>query len=204
MTDYFALLHEARRPWLEPEALKQKFLALSADVHPDRVHGSSDAEKRAAQERYTELNSAYNRLRDPKERLLHLLELELGAKPAQVQSIPPDLMDLFMEVGQLCRKADSLRAEKARTTSPLLQVNLFEATQQLTLELSGLQQRMNSRRDELIIELKALDELWGQKASSSELRERGLLRRLEELYRLFSYFLRWSSQIQERIVQLSF
>ena len=35
MTDYFNLLSEPRRPWLNPEALKQKFLNLSAEVHPD-------------------------------------------------------------------------------------------------------------------------------------------------------------------------
>jgi hypothetical protein len=37
MQDAFALLNEPRRPWLEAEALKQKFLALSSAVHPDRV-----------------------------------------------------------------------------------------------------------------------------------------------------------------------
>jgi len=30
-----------------------------------------------------------------------------------------------------------------------------------------------------------------------------LLSRLEELYRLFSYFNRWNSQVQELVVQLS-
>ena len=79
MTDFFALLDEPRRPWLESELLKQKFLALSATVHPDRVHNLGDAERAAAQERYTELNAAYNCLREPKDRLHHLLQLELGA-----------------------------------------------------------------------------------------------------------------------------
>ena len=58
MTDYFALLNEPRRPWLDPEPLKDKFLALSATVHPDRVHNLGAAERAAAQERYTELNAA--------------------------------------------------------------------------------------------------------------------------------------------------
>ena len=31
----------------------------------------------------------------------------------------------------------------------------------------------------------------------------GLLKKLEELYRLFGYFNRWNSQIQERVVQLT-
>ena len=40
MTDAFALLSEPRRPWLDAEALKARFLPLSAAVHPDRVHSA--------------------------------------------------------------------------------------------------------------------------------------------------------------------
>ena len=35
MTDYFALLDEARRPWLDPEKLKEKYFALSRVAAPD-------------------------------------------------------------------------------------------------------------------------------------------------------------------------
>src|SRR5213593_156293 len=121
MTDYFALLAEPRRPWFDPCSLKQKFLTLSAQVHPDRVHNASDAAKHSAQDRYTELNAAYNCLRDPKERLLHLLELERGEKPKQIENIPPDLMNVFLDISQLCREADAFLTEKAGVTSPLLQ-----------------------------------------------------------------------------------
>src|SRR5437588_3739183 len=110
MIDYFALLNEERRPWIDPDAVKQAFQTLSAQVHPDRVHSAGEQEKRGAQERYTLLNAAYSCLRDPKERLLHLLELERGHKPEQVQNIPPDLMELLLEVGQLCREADTIAA----------------------------------------------------------------------------------------------
>ncbi len=99
MNDCFALFDERRRPWIDPDLLKQKFLARSAEFHPDRVHSASTQERRAAQERYTELNTAYNCLRDPKERLAHLLELERGAKPTQVQDIPSGLMSLSLEPG---------------------------------------------------------------------------------------------------------
>lgn len=203
MTDCFALLNEARRPWLDLESLKQKFLTLSAEVHPDRVHTASDAEKRAAQERYAELNSAYNRLREPKARLLHLLELELGTKPPQVQAIPPDLMSLFLQVSQLCTDADAFLAEKAKTSSPLLQVKLFERNHEFADQLGALQQGINSRRDKLNAELKTVDELWTRESNPGHMRDTTLLERLEMLYRLFSYFGRWSNQIQERIVQLS-
>src|SRR5688572_29394167 len=101
MTDYFALLDEPRRPWLDPEALKVKFHQRSAELHPDRVHRQSASDKAKAQERYTELNAAYTCLREPKDRLLHLLTLESGGKPKDVQNIPAELMDLFFKVGTL-------------------------------------------------------------------------------------------------------
>ena len=204
MTDFFALLNEPRRPWLEPDSLKEKFLAISAEVHPDRVHSASDSEKLDAQQRYTELNSAYHRLRDPKDRLQHLLELELGAKPQQVQTIPADLMNLSMHVGQLCRETDSFLAEKARTSSPLLQVQLFERAQECIEKLSSMQQRINSQQAALLAELKAVDARWAESDRSDSAQHAPLLRRLEELYHLFGYFSRWQNQLQERIVQLSF
>ena len=124
MSDAFALLNEPRRPWLDAEALKQKVLPLSSAVHPDRFHSAPEAERQQATTRYTELNAAYNTLREPKERLLHLLELE-AAKPKDVQRIPPGTMDLFVEVGQLCRDVDAFIVEQAKVTSPLLKVQMF-------------------------------------------------------------------------------
>ena len=200
MTDYFALLNEPRRPWLDAELLKQKFLTLSATVHPDRVHNLGETERAAAQEHYTELNTAYNCLREPKERLQHLLQLELGAPPPNTQRIPSDLMDLSLEVGKACREADAFLAEKARVTSPLLQVSFFERGQVFADKLQALRQRVNALNDRLNEELRQIDAAW----QSSAMPRTALLQRLEELSRLFSYFARWSAQIQERVVRLSF
>jgi curved DNA-binding protein CbpA len=200
MTDYFALLNEPRRPWLDTEALKQKFLALSATVHPDRVHNLGEAERAAAQERYTELNTAYNCLREPKERLQHLLQLELAAPPPNTQRIPSDLMDLSLEVGKLCREADAFLAEKAQVTSPLLEVTFFERGHEFADQLQALRQRVNSFDKRLNEELLQIDAAW----QSSAVPRNPLLQRLEELHRLFSYFARWNAQMQERIVRLSF
>ena len=69
MTDCFALLDEPRRPWLDPDLLKRKFVALSATEHPDRAHSGTAQEKQVAQEHFAELTVAYNRLKEPKERL---------------------------------------------------------------------------------------------------------------------------------------
>ena len=117
----FALLDEPRRPWVDPELLHQKFLALSARFHPDRVHEAPAAERQAAERSYAELSAACQCLREPAERLRHLLELELGEKPAGLQRLTPEMTDFFFEAGQLCREADAFRAEKAKVTSPVLQ-----------------------------------------------------------------------------------
>lgn len=205
MTDNFALLDEPRLPWIDPDSLKQKFFPLSAPFHPDRVHGGTDAEKLSANQRYAELNAAYNCLREPKERLLHLLELELGKKPGDIQKIPPGTMDLFVEVGQTCREVDTFLAEKATVTSPLLKVQLFERGQEWSDQLNALQQKINLKRDELSTELRAMNLIW-ENAPKIESPDRIValpLERLEQIYRVFSYIARWSEQIQERVVQLS-
>src|SRR5690349_21762633 len=115
MTDFFALLNEPRRLWLNPDELKAKFLALSSEVHPDRVHNAGEAEKRAAQQRYSDLNAAYQCLRKPSERLKHLLELEMGAKLSQVQTFPSQLMDLSLQVAKFCTAADAVLGQKNHT-----------------------------------------------------------------------------------------
>ena len=191
MTDYFALLGEARQPWLDEGALKAKFYALSTEVHPDRVHALPDADKKIAHERYTELNAAYNCLREPKERLRHLLELETGRKPAQVQQVPADLVDLFFEIGQATRAADEFLKRRAGVTSPLLMVDLFGEGQNISEQLASLRDRLNARRAQLLDELRELNTHW-QKA----------LDRIEYIQQAVAYLQRWGAQLQERIFQL--
>jgi DnaJ-domain-containing protein 1 len=222
MTDCFALLSETRRPWLEAAALKQKFLALSASLHPDKVHSAGAAARSGAAKSFAELNAAHQCLAEPKSRLLHLLELELGAKPKDIQEIPAALADQFAEVAITCRNADQFLAEKSRVTSPLLQVQWFERGQGWVEKLQALQQKLNGLHGRLLAALKTLDGRWmqaeavrlpaetkpsltaqnaGSTAEAGTRRE--ILAEAEKLYRLFAYFNRWSGQIQERIVQLS-
>jgi curved DNA-binding protein CbpA len=198
--DYFALLDEPRRPWLDPDLLKQKFLTISSSAHPDKVHSASESDKNSAAKKFAEMNAAYNCLAAPKSRLLHLLELERGVKPKDVQQIPEGLSDLFADVATICRQADGFLADKAKAVSPLLQVQLFERAQEWIEKLNGVQTKVRDLSGRLFAELKLLDAKW----MAGDAPARGsLLDDLEKLYRLFSYFNRWGGQIQERIVQLS-
>ena len=203
--DAFALLDEPRQPWLDADALKQKFLQRSSEVHPDRVHSAGADEKQRANQHYAELNAAYNILRDPRQRLLHLLELEHGAKPADIQRIPPGTMDLFVEVGQLCRDVDAFLSERANVTSPMLKVQMFERGMEWTDKLQALQQNINAKRDELTSELQQMNAVWeaAPPAGAPDRAGKLPLERLEQIYRVFSYIARWSEQTNERLVQLA-
>ncbi len=201
MADHFAFLNQPRRPWLDPEQLKQAFHALSATLHPDKHPSADEAGKAVAARQFAELNVAYQCLADPKARLLHLLELERGEKPKDIQQIPAALADWFVEVARVCRDTDAFISEKMRTTSPLVQVQLFPRGQEWIAKLSGLQKEFNKLSESVTDELRSLDAQWTGAMPDAR---RILLTKLEELYRLFGYLNRWQSQVQERISRIAF
>jgi DnaJ-domain-containing protein 1 len=205
MVDYFALLDEPRRPWLDPEVLQAKFQALAAPVHPDRVHLSSEPEKQAANRFYAELNAAYQCLRDPKDRLHHLLELERDDKLEVLQSISPDTMDLSMQISQFCRETDGFLAEKAKVTAPLLKVQLFERGILLMDRLNLMLGQLDVRREAMIVQLRNLNMAWETAPPVGASTRLHVLpcSRLEHIYRDFSYLKRWTQQLQERRFGLS-
>jgi curved DNA-binding protein CbpA len=205
MHDYFALLDEQRRPWLDTDSLKARFLQLSGQTHPDRFHNAPAAEKEAALQRYTALNTACQCLSDPRQRLLHLLELELGAPPRNVQRIPPGTMDLFMEVGQCCRDVDVFLAERAKMESPMLKVRMFQKGLQWSEALMALEQAVNRRSEQLAAELQGMNAAWASAPPPGQPGRPAVLplERLEQIYRVFSYLSRWTEQIPEHLVQLA-
>ena len=204
--DYFSLLGQLRRPWLDEQSLKNRFAQLSTQAHPDRVHGGGPVEIAQACQRFAELNAAYNCLREPKERLLHLLELESGSRPKDVGQIPSDVMTLFMEASHLLRSADAFLQTRAKTTSPLLKARMFQEGADLAAQLQAFGQRINALREPLMAELKEMNCVWElAPPPDSPARLAALpLSRLEEIYRRLSFFARWTSQVQERSLQISF
>ena len=205
MTDCFALLGEPRRPWLETEALKARFISISSPTHPDRVHGESSSLKQAATERYTDLNAAYACLREPRSRLQHLLELERSAKLETVQKAPPGMMDFFTAVSQICRLVDEFLAEGSRISSPLLKVQRFEKGFEWMEKLNALKNQLSGRLGELDEESRQMNGVWEEAPPvGSPARPSGLpLERLEQVHQMYSYLGRWVAQIQDRLVQLS-
>ena len=203
MVDYFALMDEPRRPWLDPAALKTKFYGLSATLHPDRTHGATTPEKEQAHRQFTELNAAYHCLQDPRQRLRHLLELETGVAATQVQEVPAALMDTSLEIARLCRETDGFLKQKAAATSRLLQVEVFLQAQQWSGRLRALQRQIGTRRDAWLQQLAALDERWMRNTRDGTPQPPEIISELAELFRLLGYAQRWDEQVHERIVQLA-
>jgi DnaJ-domain-containing protein 1 len=206
MLDYFDLLQTPRQPWLDLDLLKQKFFTLSTPLHPDRAHNASAEEKIDANQRFSERNVAWLCLRDPKERLAHLLELETGARPGDTQNVPAPAVEFFIAMARLVREVDAFLVAKEKNTSPLLQVESFGQRLQLTERLQELQQRLNTQRDGLLGELQKMNAAWetAPPLGSPERPTALPLAALEDVYRFFSYITRWTGQIQERVGKLSF
>jgi curved DNA-binding protein CbpA len=203
MTDYFALLDEPRRPWLDAEELKVRFLTLSAQAHPDKLPAGSATARDSANRRFAELNSAFNCLREPKDRLRHLLELELGEKPKEVHEIPQDLADLFMEITRLRREVSVFLAETKRAQSPLLRVQVFEQTQEWIDRLRVAQARLGEWQAKLLLELRNSDQEW-QRTADDPVQHGVLLQAVHRIHQRLSFYTRWSTDLQEVIIRLSF
>src|SRR5271163_1888698 len=121
----FALFELEPGPALDVSSLKERFARATSESHPDKFAQAPEAERLGAESRYAALNQAYQTLIDPRARLLALYELTKGAKPADIQRIPPGTMDLFKEVGEMCRDLDGFLERKRTTTGRLERAGLM-------------------------------------------------------------------------------
>ncbi len=74
--NHFALFNLPTTFALDQKVLSALFRDLQSETHPDRFVTANDAEKRAAIEKATEVNDAYQTLRDPVRRAMYLLWLK--------------------------------------------------------------------------------------------------------------------------------
>ena len=126
MIDYFALLDEARRPWLDPEQLKEKYFARNRAAAAD-----------------AELNEAFRVLSDPKLRLQHLLTLE-GAQLTAGRPVPPSVAELFWNTGTVLREVDRLLLKSGEASSALSRALLSGERAKLEGKLAELERQLNA------------------------------------------------------------
>ncbi len=168
MTDYFALFGEARRPWLEPAELKEKYFARSRTAAPS-----------------AELNEAFRVLSDPKLRLHHLLTLA-GAELTAGRPVPPAVAELFWNTGALLREIEGWLLRRAAATSALAQAVLQPERANLERRLAKLEEELGANHETEIAQLRGapnesseLVERYDRIAYLSRLRERAAEKRLQ-------------------------
>ena len=178
MTDYFALLGEARGPWLDPEELKEKYFARTRTAPAD-----------------AELNEAFRILSDPKLRLHHLLTLE-GAELTVGRPVPPSVAELFWNTGALLRDLERWLLKSAAAGSALSRALLSSERTKLERKLEKLEEQLNTLYETELDQLRQVDAAanW---ASPNE------LPKLIELYDSISYLRRLQEQTKEKRFQLS-
>jgi len=178
MTDYFALLHQPRTPWLDPDQLKQAFHAQTLQEHPDAHTASTSAEANFAL-----INDAYQTLLDPKRRLQHLLSLAGNAPVGRFETVPEELAQLFPALMDVTQRAQQATQTSAAATNALSR----------SLLAAG---RLEARRrlDELEQTLQKL-----QTAADTELQNVSVeaTADLHRLYVRYSYLQRWIAQLEE-------
>lgn len=185
--DFFALLGEPRRPWLDPEDIKEKFHELSRTAHPDQ-----QTENRTD---FARLNQAQTVLRDPKARLRHLLELEFPhVRLSGPASVPRELADLFAPIHGLLQAIDALLAKKTAASSALAKALLAREEFSLREKAEARLEELESFHAAAVAELQAFDAEWKER-----LHDAG---RLHDFYQRFAYLSRWSGQTRERLFEL--
>ena len=190
----FTLFELEPGPALDAETLKERFARMTSESHPDKFQQAPEAERTAAETRYAELNRAYQTLTDPRQRLLTLYELTKGEKPRDVQRIPPGTMDLFVEVGQICRQLDEFLERKRAAGGALERASLMGEELALQDTLMTLRGKLEQLGTALEGDLTALDTRW--RAGDKDLNT------LEAVYRKYSYLARWRQQLEEREIAL--
>jgi DnaJ-class molecular chaperone len=192
--DPFSLFDLPPAPGLDLSALKERFARETAESHPDKFAQSPEAERLDAEARYTKLNQAYQTLIEPRARLLALYELTKGEKPRDIQRIPPGTMDLFKEVGEMCRSLDVFLETKRIKTGRLERAGLLAEEMTLQDALVELRMKLEEFAATVDAELATLDAQWrgGDKDLNS----------LEAVYRKYSYVSRWHQQLEEREIAL--
>jgi curved DNA-binding protein CbpA len=191
--DHFKRLGFIPRPWLEQDDIKQRFLDLSAELHPDKA---SPHEKLRAEHDFQSLNESFIILRDTRSRLHHFLELSGFPKQDHVQDVPSAALAFFSEIATITTSADSLLREKSAAVSPILKVQFAEKSMEQLDAIQHLQQRLGAAVQQIESRLQSI--------SAANPPDPLILRTLAGDAAALGFFNRWQAQLNDRIAALTF
>ncbi len=148
--DHFTLFGLLPTFDVDPAALRQKYLRISRDVHPDH---HADGGAALSMHVSAQLNEAYRVLLDPLLRAEYLLELAGGKSAAEDKSVPPDVLATTLELRELIADAratdDQPALERCRTRIGELHERTLGVMSRLAGNLPGDQNLRNELRSTL-------------------------------------------------------
>jgi len=189
MLDEFAILQQPRRPWLDPEALKERFHRLTAEHHPDVAGTEGEGD-------FASLNSAYSALREPASRLRRLLELEAPEKLKAPQQIPNAFADLFMKIARFRQGLDAFHQKSSAASSALARALISEERFEWADKGGAIRAELESAHEAAVADLVAADAAWHETPRPAD-----LLDRLAGLQHRFAYLTKWRAQMTEALFQ---
>jgi curved DNA-binding protein CbpA len=190
MTDHFAVLRQPRRPWLDPDQLKQEYQQLSFAHHPDKRRTAADHGPD-----FAAVTDAYRVLSNPRLRLQHLLSFNSEKSDTEKSPITEELTEVFMQTAALVNDIEAVLAKREQATSAL-------AKSMLKAQIAPLEERTNAQLRELqelyartMDDLRRVDKCWDNDPDDPG--------ELRELAQRFGFLDKWIGQLRERQFQLS-
>ncbi len=135
MINYFHLLSQPENAHLDLDALTESYTALASEHHPDK--GGDEL-------KFNEINTAYQTLKSPSQRLKHLMELaEINYDKRG--TVSNHLMNTFMSTGETLQKADTFIKKKQAATSALakalLEPQTIDIQESISQQIDNIEQQ---------------------------------------------------------------
>lgn len=222
--NWFAVMGFARAPWIDGDQLKERYLELTKCVHSGRhsenfVGAMPETKNRPKTAQtpkdraQTDINRAWQTLKNDADRLAHFLELETGRDIRQEREAPEHLIPLFMQLSPLFQQADQTLRMIREESSPILKAKRYLDAGTLLADLSNASEKISALLLENQNRLRKADRLWRQlsvktnsenpAAAKPSTTRNNLLKELQDVCLSFSFLQRWQNQLAEKIFQLT-
>jgi DnaJ-domain-containing protein 1 len=184
MIDFFAVFGLEPRPVVDVNVLGDLFANKSKTSHPDR----------AADGDFATLNAAFNTLRDPASRILHLLALS-GEAP-QTKTASDEVSTWFGKVATDLQRFDRMFQPLSQETSSLLRAVKIREAQSILADLEQISEGLTSEKEGLLQAIVQIDARW----PNDRPEDRDSLAQIACDLRFLE---KWLAQISERRLRLA-
>jgi DnaJ-domain-containing protein 1 len=184
MIDFFAVFGLEPRPVVDIKVLGDLFANKSKTSHPDR----------AADGDFATLNTAFNTLRDPASRILHLLAIS-GEAP-QPKTASEGVSAWFGKVATDLQRFDRVFQPLYQETSSLLRAIKIREAQSILADLEEISEGLTSEKERLLQTMVQIDARW----SNDRVEDRDSLAQIACDLRFLE---KWLAQISERRLRLA-